>query len=201
MGMNLRSMSVVAVALGALLSGCGDRVDNSAAIPIQATSITALTCHLNLRSRTDLSNPDFSSFWAFVGEAMDASRNWHSETLTLTYTNFDWAAGTARLIGEGGTDSVKLVFENGLMSPSPQIIFTERTDSGSVMTASVFLEKLSENELKSMPELTNYNGESKNIVFIKGKQAFAVYSRHINIGVLRPAAVVSQYTGVCDILF
>ena len=199
--MKLRSMSVVAVALGALLSGCGDRVDNSAAIAIQATSITALTCHLNLRSRTDLSNPDFSSFWAFVGEVVDASRNWHSETLTLTYTNFDWATGTARLIGEGGTASVKLVFENGLMSPSPQIIFTERTDSGSVMTASVFLEAVNEDELKSWREVNDYNSYAKNVAFIKGKQAFAVYSRHINIGVLRPAAVVSQYTGVCDILF
>ena len=199
--MKLRSMSVAAVALGSLLSGCGDRIDNSVAIPIQATSITALTCHLNLRSRTDLSNPDFSSFWAFVGEVVDASRNWHSETLTLTYTNFDWATGTARLIGEGGTDSVKLVFENGLMSPSPQIIFTERTDSGSVMTASVFLEAVNEDELKSWREVNDYNSYAKNVAFIKGKQAFAVYSRHINIGVLRPAAVVSQYTGVCDILF
>ena len=132
---------------------------------------------------------------------MDASRNWHSETLTLTYTNFDWATGTARLIGEGGTDSVKLVFENGLMSPSPQIIFTERTDSGSVMTASVFLEAVNEDELKSWREVNDYNSYAKNVAFIKGKQAFAVYSRHINIGVLRPAAVVSQYTGVCDILF
>ena len=60
MGMKLRSMSAAAVALGALLSGCGDRIDNSVAIPIQATSIAgpATTAERGPRAMNFAIEPD-----------------------------------------------------------------------------------------------------------------------------------------------
>ena len=194
MGMKVRSMSVVAVALGALLlSGCGDRLDASVGIPIQASGITALTCHFKKRSSTVLKNPDLSSVWGVLGAAIDAVPKIGSDPLTFTFTNLNWSGLTAKMVGNSGSVTAELIYEAGNLAP--QIIKTERSISGNHTITSIFLDIASEKDI----ELSGFRKNDENSVlidYIIDKQSFAAHSRHISFG---NSAVVSQYTGVCDI--
>lgn len=103
--------------------------------------------------------------------------------MDMTFTDFDWRARTARIIGNQA--AVSATAWQRVFADSIQMVFLEETPAGSAVLTSVFFDPAE-----------GWTGTGEPMV--RSKQASVVHSRHISIGP-QGSAIVSQYTGVCDI--
>lgn len=167
------AVSALAAALCLPLAACGKHavVDNTGATILSADLISALTCHLE------------TGYSASIGDKY--RRHYGGDSMELTFTNFDWDAGTATVIGNQGTATTSLVRE--AFADQVQFQFIERTPSGNLAVTSVFFTPADVPGVGPPP-------------YVKTREASVVHSRHMLFGGIGEAgASVSQMVGTCQI--